>query len=708
MTHAPTTARPSWAQNLPIALRLSLALGLLLALLGGVIVLALRQSEWVGASSRQLAESGLRQVTLARQAQTEALLGAGHLHTLFLLDRQEQRIPIYTLIDRCTAVRNAALDALAAGVRDAEARKTMASVTLARQGFVDAFQDTVDMVEMDLPAARPLMVERTLPALREMLAALDAMAEFETARAHARLSDIETLQSDSRRRILELGALAVLAALVSAVLITRSVALPLRQAAQLAREIALGRMEGVLPPAGRDEVGSLVRALDHMRGSLAEREARIGELAFRDPLTGLANRTLFTERLTQATAGARRTGQALSVLLLDLDRFKDVNDVLGHDLGDQLLVKVARRLSEKFVRSSDTVARLGGDEFALLLATQGCEQAQAAAREVMKVLEEPLALGGQTVDVRGSVGIACFPQDGADAAALMARADIAMYVAKHARTGYACFAPEMERSSEHGLGLLSDLRRAIDEDQFALVFQPKLALGDGRCHSAEALLRWRHPQRGNVSPADFIPFAEHTGFIRSITQWVVRRAVRQLAQWHAQGVVISLNINVSARDLTQQDLPALVREQLAACGVPARHLCLEVTEGAIMEDPARALAALQALKDLGVRWSIDDFGTGYSSLAYLKKLPVDELKIDRSFVINLDRDEDDARIVRATIDLAHNMGLRVVAEGVESDAVLQRLWSLGCDEAQGYFIGHPLPADEFVRWMRGQTAVVAA
>jgi len=701
MTHIPESGeRASWAQNLPIALRLGLALGLLLVLLGGVIALALRQSEWVGTSSRQLAEVGLQQVTLARKAQTEALLGAGYLHTLFLLDRQEQRIPVYKLMDGCTAARNKAMDALAAGALDPEAARIMARVTATRQRFMEAFQATVEAVEMDIDAARPLMVEETLPALRDMLNALDAMAGFETERAHARLAEIETLQEDSRRRILGLGAIAVLVALVSAVLITRSVARPLAQTARLARDIASGNMHSALPPAGRDEVGLLVRALDHMRGSLAEREARIAELAFRDSLTGLANRTLFHERLEQAVASARRAGHPLSILLFDLDRFKGVNDVLGHDVGDQLLVQVAARMTAELARSSDTLARLGGDEFAVLLPTQDSNQAQAVARKMLKALEAPLALSGQKVDLSGSIGIASFPQDAIEASALMARADIAMYVAKQQRSGYTCFSPEMERSTENGLGLLSDLRRAIEENQLTLVFQPKIVLQSGLCNTAEALIRWRHPQRGMVPPDDFIPFAEHTGFIRSITAWVISQALQQLVRWQAQGLTVSLNVNVSTRDLTQQDLPILVREQLRLASLAPARLCLEVTEGAIMEDPARALATLEALHAMGVRLSIDDFGTGYSSLAYLKKLPMDELKIDRSFVMHVDRDEDDFTIVRTTIDMAHNMGLKVVAEGVQSEAALKRLVALRCDEAQGYLFSRPLSADDFASWMR--------
>jgi len=688
-----------WTQNLPIALRLGLALGLLLALLGGVIAFSLRQSEWVANTSRQLAEVGLHQVTLARKAQTEALLGAAYLHSLFLLDRQDQRVPVYALMDQCTAARNEALDALAAGALDSEATQKMAKVTTTRQRFMEAFQATVEAVEIDMESARPLMVEQTLPALRDMLNALDDMAAFETQRADARLGEIETLQQVSRHRILGLGAAAVLVALTSATLIARSVARPLAQTARLARDIANGNMESALPPAGRDEVGSLVRVIDHMRSSLIEREARIAELAFRDGLTGLANRTLFGERLGQAVASAGRTGHALSVLLLDLDRFKEVNDVLGHDVGDQLLVQVAKRLSAELERSSDTVARLGGDEFAVLLPTQDGDQAQEIARRLLAALERPLALSGQTVDLGASIGIASFPRDAMEATALMARADIAMYVAKHGRSGYARFVPDMEHSSEHALGLLSDLRRAVEENQLMLMFQPKIHIDTGLCEAAEALVRWHHPVRGLVSPAEFIPFAERTGFIRSITSWVLRQALQQVTQWQQQGLTVSLSVNVSTRDLAQQDLPELVRKELQDTDIAPARLCLEITEGAIMEDPARALSALQALHTMGVQLSIDDFGTGYSSLAYLKKLPMDELKIDRSFVMDLDCDADDEAIVRATVDLAHNMGLRVVAEGVETQTVLQRLQSIGCDEVQGYFVSRPLSAADFAAWM---------
>jgi diguanylate cyclase (GGDEF)-like protein len=452
-------------------------------------------------------------------------------------------------------------------------------------------------------------------------------------------------------------------------------------------------------------VGRLITALGEMRDSLAQREARIVDLAFRDALTGLANRTLFNDRLGQAVGVAVRTGHAMSVLLIDLDRFKEVNDVLGHPVGDELLLQVAGRLARELRRTTDTVARIGGDEFAVLLPAQGREGAALIARQLLAALDTPVIIEGQTVDVSGSIGIATFPEDGNNPTELMAHADSAMYAAKQSNSGYALFDPRMARTGEHGLSLLSDLRRAVDENQFYLQYQPKVALGDQRCVSAEVLIRWRHPTRGFVPPDQFIPFAEQTGCIKSITRWVLAQALHQLAQWRGAGLDMALNINISTRDLVQQDLPALVRAQLLAEGVAARHLCLEVTESAIMEDPAHALASLQALHDMGVQLSIDDFGTGYSSLAYLKKLPVQELKIDRSFVMNLDRDADDLNIVRSTIDMAHHMGLRVVAEGVETESVAGRLRSLGCDDAQGYLFSRPLAAEDFLVWARAaQTA----
>jgi diguanylate cyclase (GGDEF)-like protein len=694
----PAIASRRLDQSVSIAVRLSLAFGLLLALLAGVVALTLKQAERVGESSRVVAESSLRQVLLARRAEQAAQAGAQHLHTLFLLDSRHDRVPVYAMIDVDFAAQKTALSQLLAdahAVGDAAIARRLAT---ARKRFEASFQHTVDEVELDLNEARPIMVHETLPALDEMLSALDALVVAKSAQADATIATIREQQARSRSDVLELAGVAVVVALLCAVMITRSITRPLALTVALARHIADGKLDSPMPTAGRDEVGRLITALGEMRDSLGQREARIVDLAFRDPLTGLANRTLFNDRLGQAVGTAMRTGHAMSVLLIDLDRFKNVNDVLGHPVGDELLKQVAMRLTRELRRTTDTVARIGGDEFAVLLTAQGREGAAKVARQLLTTLDTPVTIEGQTVDVSGSIGIATFPDDGGNPTELMAHADSAMYVAKQTSSGYAAFATSMARTAEHGLSLLSDLRRAVDENQFYLQFQPKISLADRSCLSAEVLLRWRHPTRGFVPPDQFIPFAEQTGCIKSITRWVLARGLAQLARWRAGGLEMSLNINVSTRDLIQQDLPAIVRAQLLAEGVAARHLCLEVTESAIMEDPAHALASLQALHEMGVQLSIDDFGTGYSSLAYLKKLPVQELKIDRSFVINLDRDGNDLAIVRSTIDMAHHMGLRVVAEGVETESVAAHLKEIGCDDAQGYLFSRPLDAVDFLAW----------
>ena len=506
-----------------------------------------------------------------------------------------------------------------------------------------------------------------------------------------------------RNVLLGLALASIVLSIGGSFLIARTVSRPVNRLTEIARRVSDGDYSQRVEVTGHDEIGDLGRGFNHMLDGISQREAQILRLAFEDTLTGLPNRAMFIDRLQQVLRQTRRSADPVTVMLLDLDRFKLINDSLGHPAGDQVLRDVASRLRD-VLRESDTVARLGGDEFALLLPGSPPERVNQIVERVLRVLEAPILLEDQPVDVGASIGIATWPEDGDDADTLLRHADVAMYVAKRAGSGHARYDQRFEAAPQGQLSLLGELRRAVEQDELLLHYQPKVSLADGRVHRAEALVRWLHPERGMVPPGDFIPFAEQTGYIRQISRWVIGEGIRQAAQWHRQGLDIAVSINVAARDLMSSDLLAYVSDMLDRHGVPASQVCLEITESGVMEDPARALDTLARLHTKGLRLSIDDFGTGYSSLAYLKKLPVKELKIDRSFVMHLVDDADDAAIVRSTIELGHNMGLEVVAEGVEGQAEVDLLAQLGCDEAQGYFFSRPLPAAAFEEWLHARRA----
>jgi diguanylate cyclase (GGDEF)-like protein len=504
-----------------------------------------------------------------------------------------------------------------------------------------------------------------------------------------------------QRQLALISVLAVVVSIVASLMIARGIVRPVRELARVARRIAAGNYSTVPAAQRPDEIGALANAFRTMQQGLIARESRIMDLAYRDTLTALPNRALYSERLDQALASGARMRTPVAVLLMDLDQFKDVNDSLGHPIGDMLLCEVAARLQSVVRGSADTVARLGGDEFAILLPGSTAVDAEYVAREIVQVFEAPMTLDGHLVDVRASIGMAAFPDHGSESATLLRRADIAMYAAKRKNLGIVVWDDRYDQHSGERLSLMSDLRQAVDNDELTLLFQPKVPLSSSNENFVEALVRWRHPLRGMVPPLEFIPFAEQTGYIRAITQWVLAHAVKQCAAWRAEGLLMNVSVNLSARDLMDPELPERFHAMLDQSFCAARWFTLEITESAILDDPAHAIENMKRLNALGCRLAIDDYGTGYSSLSYLRHLPVHELKIDKTFVMGMARDPSDAVIVRSTIDLAHNMGLAVVAEGVEDEATLEQLRALGCDMVQGYWLSRPLGEAEIPAWMRG-------
>jgi diguanylate cyclase (GGDEF)-like protein len=431
----------------------------------------------------------------------------------------------------------------------------------------------------------------------------------------------------------------------------------------------------------------------------AQTAAERVEEALHDTLTGLPNRQLLRMRVARVCADSERTGTLAAVLLIDLDHFKEINDTLGHHVGDDLLLLVADRI-EGSLREGDMVARLGGDEFAVVAADlHSQEQALAVGGRVLHALEEPFEVDGVRLDVRASIGIAVFPEHGATMDQLLQRADIALYAAKVQRGSVAIYEASRDVYTPERLALAAELKEGLDRAELFLEYQPKIELATGDTVGLEALVRWEHPRHGRMMPDQFLPVVENTGLIGPLTLMVLELALTAAASWHAVGQRVPVSVNLSVRHLTDLSLPQHLSGLLERHGLPPGALMLEVTETLIMTDPARSLAVLHLLRELGVKLAIDDFGTGYSSLSYLRRLEVDELKIDKSFLVDLPSDDGNATIVRSTIELGHNLGLLMVAEGVEDAATLAMLRAWDCDVAQGYLFSRPMPASDVLPWL---------
>ena len=474
---------------------------------------------------------------------------------------------------------------------------------------------------------------------------------------------------------------------------------PLQQLRKTSARIASGHTEARLQVDTRlEEVEGLARDLDQMRQELVKQARALEYQAFHDPITGLANRVLLRDRVDQAILACRRNRSIFALFLMDLDRFKELNDTLGHQAGDAVLRQVAARL-QSAVRESDTVARLGGDEFALILPLSGEEEAELAARKIHGALRKPFHIEGCTLHLDSSTGIALYPRHGKDFEELLRRADVAMYVAKRGENEFALYQPQFDQRHLDRLMLGEELRQAVEHEDLVLHYQPKLDLKSGDICGVEALVRWQHPERGLIPPDQFIPLAEKTGLIGPLTLWVLREAARQCRAWNSQGRPLHVAVNVSPRSLRDRCFPEKVAAVLAEVDLPPSKLCVELTESAIFTDPVQAREMLEEISAMGANLSIDDFGTGYSSLVQLKQLPVSEIKIDRSFIGGMTENKNDAAIVRATIELARHLGLHVVAEGVEDMNTLQWLANLGCDMIQGYYIGRPLSPEMLTEFL---------
>jgi diguanylate cyclase (GGDEF)-like protein len=510
-----------------------------------------------------------------------------------------------------------------------------------------------------------------------------------------------------KQRILILSGLAAALALLVAALLGRTVSRPMGALVSAARRVQSGDYTGEISVPGRDEFSRLADTFGQMQRDIGAREDRILDQARRDSLTGLPNRSWARERLAQSVHRQRADGDFTAVLIFDLARFKEINDTLGHEFADLVLVEVGKRLLEG-TGEGDLVARLGSDVFLVVLEGLARGEVMRRVHVLLNELRRPLDLTSSHINLDASVGVALCPVHGADAETLLRRADIALFDAKAQNLGIALYQPGRDELHLRRLQLMEDLRHSITRNELHLRFQPKLDVATSRVVQVEALLRWQHGSLGAIGPDEFIPLAEHSGFIHELTRYVLDEALGTNAAWRRQGLDLGLAINLSAMDLMDADLPDYVQELLAAHGVPAGKVILEVTESAVMRDVDYAVRMLQRLRDGGVRLAIDDFGTGYSSLAQLKRMPVDELKIDKSFVMQLVDGSDDAVIVRSTIELAHNMGLSVVAEGVEGDVAMGLLRGYGCDMAQGYLFSAPLRDQELVQWCNAWAQATSA
>jgi diguanylate cyclase (GGDEF)-like protein len=494
-------------------------------------------------------------------------------------------------------------------------------------------------------------------------------------------------------------ALAVSAA--AAFILARNITRPLQNITAAVDQIRAGVYDAPVVVQRRDELGSLAEGIQVMQSAVRSRDQSIRRLAYEDTLTGLMNRAAFNTRLEEAL---RAGGDGVAVAVINLHRFRRINDHLGYTVGDAVLKTIAARLTAG-PHPAGQVARLAADQFAAFMPLRATDSLQTWGATLLVCLSDPIVVASQPIDITATLGLARSPADASSADELLRCADLALERARREKRGHVSYEPAMKPAERDQLSLLGELRQAVDNDELRLFFQPKVELASGRIAGAEVLLRWQHPVRGLLGPGAFIPFAEQTGFIRQITRWTLERSLACAAAWLAAGLALPLSVNVTVDDINDENFHLRVANALARHRLPPSLMTLEVTESGFIDDPARAIAMLDALAHLGLHLSIDDFGTGYSSLSHLARMPVHEVKIDRSFIQGLESDAEFAAVVRSAIDMGHSLGLQVVAEGIETETAARRLTDMHCDVAQGFLYAKPMPRAEFERWLEHRPRV---
>jgi len=649
--------------------------------------LSMNFSQSASSEMRLMVEDQTRRALLAQRAAKRLQFATIQLLTLLQTPDREDRVPLYRTMDQALLGADAAARTLSKELNTSEIQRFLEL----RERYGETFQATVEEIEFNgLEAAQAHFVNNTQPVLNDLLAEAEAVSVSQQDAMILSESKYQQQVKQLSSTVLAIEVVVIFLGLLFSVLFARSLAALLNDPIQVADRIASGDYTTSIPSAKVPELQRLLRALEHMRSGILGREQHIKRLAFEDRLTQLGSRLLFLQKLEEAVQRVDST-----LVLLDINRFTQINKALGHAFGDEVLTKVARRL-ERFSDASFNLSRLESNRFGMIIPAELAHEAAATVRGVLAAFEQPIEISDQRIHVDMRAAIVRVDRATLSPEALQRSAEAALDRAKHRQTNCIELSEIEPPADGKSLTLLSDLKRALSEEQFHLVFQPKWCSSKERITGVEALIRWTHPERGMIPPDGFIPFCEQTGFIRQITPWVITEAAAAASRWRQQGLDLVVAVNLSTLDLDNPALEEHLKRTLREYQLPPEKLCLEVTESALMSDPEAGKECLERLRELGLKLAIDDYGTGQASLAYVRDLPVQELKIDRSFVTEVHNNPRTAAIVRSTLTLCQELGISQVAEGVENREELLWLMQNNCSLIQGYFISKPLPERELV------------